>query len=330
MKTILSKNIKVITNAGGLNPLGLKAMIEQTCVSAGLPVPKVAAITGDDISGDIHQLKLTPFSINDETEALWDPHTKLASANAYIGARPIERALEQGAQVVITGRCVDSAIVLGPLMYEFGWKANEWNKLSSGSLAGHIIECGCQATGGNLTDWKKSFRSGWLQVGYPIAEVFNDGSFIISKPANTGGIVCRETISEQLVYEIHDPQNYILPDVVCDWTQVRLSELFSKEKTPLNQVRVEGALGKPPTAFYKVAATAFDGFKMDASLLIGGFHAREKAKAVAETIIERARVMLTAMKLDDFTHVSTDFLGSEASKSIPLQTTFNLTLNLFL
>lgn len=215
MKPIMKRNIKVVTNAGGLNPSALKRAIEEAAVKAKVPVPVVAVVTGDDLVTAADRMRkdgvFTNFSVANDTESLWNAEEKLMSCNAYLGARPIVEALTQGAQIVITGRGVDSALVLGPLMYEFGWKSEQYDLLSAGSLAGHLLECGAHVTGGNFTDWHASYtgneKSKWSDVGFPIAECFADGSMVITKPDETGGLVTFGTVAEQMVYEVIE--NYL-------------------------------------------------------------------------------------------------------------------------
>jgi len=219
--------------------------------------------------------------MNTEGEEEAIPRQKsMMSCNAYFGAVPIVRALKRGADIVITGlelislplfllidfrRCADSALVLAPLMYEFGWKETDYRRLACGSVAGHIIECGCQATGGNFTDWKLSSAKGWENVGFPIAECYSDGSFIITKPENTGGIVSTATVAEQLVYEIGDPSSYILPDVIVDFRDIYLRQL---DPTPngTGRVLVKGVRGRAPTPYYKISSTFLRGYKIAATV----------------------------------------------------------------
>ena len=229
---------------------------------------------------------------------------KLLSANAYLGALPIKAALDDGAQVVITGRCVDSAVTLGVLMHEFGWQADAYDLLASGSLAGHIIECGCQATGGLFTDWREV--PDWPHIGYPIALCQLDGSFVLTKPAGTGGLVTAAVVAEQLLYEIGDPASYLLPDVVCDFRQVRL------EQQGEHRVLVRGARGRAPTRSYKVSSTYMDGYRCSAQLSIVGFEAAAKARRTGEAILTRVRGLLQERALGDFTASNIELLGAES------------------
>jgi Protein of unknown function (DUF1446). len=207
----------------------------------------------------------------------------LLSINAYLGAPGIKRALDQGADIVITGRCVDSALALGPLMYEFNWEENEYDLLASGSLAGHIIECGAQSTGGNFTDWE--MIDNFEDIGFPIVEVEKNGEFIVTKPKGTGGIVNFGTVAEQLLYEIGDPGAYILPDVICDFTNVNINNLGN------DVVHVSGAKGYPATASYKVSATYHDGYKSIATLVVGGQKAVKKAYSIGNSILKRTNML---------------------------------------
>jgi len=301
---LYQKKITVITNAGGMNPLACKAAVEKCCAkNPNFLNIKVAAVYGDDITKNLKDFKLQNFTLEDEEKI---PQTlKVMSANVYVGALPIVSALQQGAQIIVTGRVVDSALTLAPLMFEFGWTTKDYDLLAAGSLAGHIIECGTQATGGNFTDWRESFRNGWDNVGYPVVECSSDGSFIVSKPSSTGGCVTIGSVGEQMVYEIHDPGNYILPDVILDFRNVKL------EQVGKDLVKVSGARGRPPTASYKVSMTFLDGYTVSGSLLVGGIDALQKGKAVAFGILTKVRRILTMMGLKDFDDVNVEFLGSE-------------------
>ena len=221
---LISKRTTVITNAGGMNPVGLKEHIEEINRKNKWDV-KVAAVYGDDISGIMeHAIRHgTAFSTNGEKEEM--PHVEVGSANLYFGASGIVEALRQGAQVIVTGRTVDSALVLAPLIFAHAWDMGDYQRLAQGSVIGHILECGCQATGGNYTDWKESVAQGsWVNMGYPIAECFEDGSAFISKNEGTAGVVNVKSVTEQMLYEIGNPSHYILPDVVVDFTSVSLCQ----------------------------------------------------------------------------------------------------------
>ena len=311
MGKILAKNIKVIVNAGGMNPLACKKAIEKVSKAAGLTVT-VACVTGDDLMDKKEALKeagkLSVFSVETAEEPLLPDGKLCLSFNAYLGAKPIQIALQNGAQVIVTGRCVDSALILAPLMHEFGWSETDFDLLAAGSVGGHIIECGCQCTGGNFTDWEKSAFSangGWANAGFPILEVSKNGDLVVTKPANTGGIVSWGSVVEQIVYEIHDPARYYLPDVIVDFTNLKVTELGN------DRVSVKGAKGYPPTKFYKISSTYFNGYWIAAELLITGFEAKQKAQAVAEAILKRTSFLLKKKNLDDFTATNIEFLGNE-------------------
>lgn len=293
------RKVKVVANAGGVNPAACAAAIRAMIAEAGLPL-KVGVVLGDDLLPQIDTLKsrLEPMEANAEMPA------RFMSANAYLGAAPIAAALKAGADIVITGRCVDSALCLGPLLHEFGWGLEDFDRLAGGSLAGHIIECGAQASGGLFTDWREV--PDWDNIGYPIAEIAEDGSFIVSKPKGTGGLVSFGTVAEQLVYEIGDPACYRLPDVTCDFTAVKIEDLGD------NRVRVSNAKGRPPSDRYKVSATYLDGFRAVAHMTIGGVDAREKAERSAEAILKRTRKIFAMMNLGDYRATSIEILGSEA------------------
>ena len=230
---------------------------------------------------------------------------KLLTANAYLGALPIAAALDRGADIVITGRCADSALALGILMHEFGWKADDYDRLAAGSLVGHILECGPQSTGGVHTDWDKV--PGWENIGYPIASCKIDGSFVLSKPDNTGGLIVPASVAEQVLYEVGDPAAYILPDVVADFSQVTLEQVGE------NRVRVSGARGYPPTSQYKVSATYQDGYRGVAVVSIVGPDAVPKAERTADALLARARMLFRQRQLPDFTATHTEVLGSESA-----------------
>jgi len=264
---IKDENIKVVSNAGGMNPVACAKMLQAAAAKQGVTDFKIAVITGDDLRQNDEEFEDT------------------VSANAYIGAKAIAYALEKGAQFVITGRCVDSALVLGPLVKEYNWSWTDYDKLSSGSLAGHVIECGAQATGGIFTDWK-TVSDGYHNIGFPIVDCEADGSFTVSKPPATGGIVNRGTISEQIVYEIGDPKAYLLPDVSCDWSHVSIEEVGE------DQVAVSGAKGNAPPEFLKASITRQAGYRLTSVVVIFGGEAVEKGVRTAEAMFRRVENLL--------------------------------------
>jgi len=298
-RAIVERGIKVVANAGGVNPMAcrdaLLALLAQQGVTA-----KVAVVLGDDLTAQVPELRAADVR---EMERGTPLPPKIASINAYLGARPIADALARGADIVITGRCVDSAIALGPLLHEFGWRDDQYDLLSAGTLVGHLIECGCQATGGVFTDWARV--GGWDDPGFPIAECSADGTAIITKPDGTGGAVTPATVAEQMVYEIGDPASYLMPDVCCDWTGVALAAAGP------DRVRVTGARGRPPGPRYKVSATYQDGFRATTSLTLAGGDAGEKARRVADAILAKCRRMLAARGLGDFSETSVEIVGTE-------------------
>lgn len=302
IKPIKEKRIRVVSNAGGVNPHecanALMAIAKETKTDL-----KVAVVTGDELMGDVEKIRLGGIKDMDSGK---DFPASVESMNAYLGAVPIARALELGADVVVTGRCVDSALALGPLMYEFGWKTDDYDLLAAGSLVGHLIECGAQCTGGIFTDWQTV--PDWDNIGYPVAECAADGKFILSKPPNTGGLVSPSSVSEQLVYELGDPARYILPDVICDFTQVRLQGLIGYDG---GAVLVQGAIGEPPTDTYKVCATYADGFRATAVCPVGGPFASLKARKTGEALLKRTRRMFKELNLDDYTRTHIQVIGSE-------------------
>lgn len=295
-----AQGIKVVTNAGGVNPSACKAAIDEKLAALGIDL-KVSIVTGDDLLP-----RAAEFADVKEMFSGAKMPPKLWSMNAYLGAFPVAQALAGGADIVLTGRCVDSAVVLGPLIHEFGWQADDYDKLSAGSLAGHVIECGAQATGGVSTDWEK-VAGDWDRMGFPIAECRADGSFVVTKPANTGGRVTPETVAEQIVYEIGDPASYLLPDVTCDWRQVQLRQVGD------DRVEVSGAKGRAPTDSYKVSATYQDGFRCTAMMMIGGVDAVAKAETVGAAILKRTRRMFGELGLGDYLRTDIEVLGSEAN-----------------
>jgi hypothetical protein len=295
----MAQGIKVVANAGGINPRGCADALRALAESMGLK-PRIAVVLGDDVAAHMPALREAGTRDMFSGEAL---PAKVLSANAYLGALPIARALAAGADIVVTGRGVDSAVTLGPLIHAFGWSPGDHDRLAGGSLAGHIIECGCQATGGLFTDWQEV--PDWAHIGYPIVECAEDGSFELVKPPGTGGIVRRAAVAEQLLYEIGDPGAYLLPDVSCDFRHVRIEQVDDA------RVRVSGARGRAPTATYKVSATQLDGFRCAGSMVIVGIDAAGKARRTGEAVLERTRDILKAAGLPDYTAARLELLGAE-------------------
>jgi len=302
LKEIKQKQIKVLSNAGGVNPLACRDALLEAAHAADIDL-KIAVVLGDDIMPLKESLRQS--GIQEMFSGIDLPQATL-SMNAYLGAAGLVAALRAGADIVITGRVVDSALVLAPLIYEFDWSFDDYDKLAQASLAGHIIECGAQCTGGNFTDWQE-VASGYANMGFPIVEVSPDGSFIVTKPADTGGMVSIGTVSEQLVYEIGNPAEYYLPDVICDFTQVTMTQL------DVNQVKVVGAKGYPPTASYKVSATYLDGFKCSVTFLLAGREAKQKGQAVADAIIEKTSQMFIEKGFAPYSSVDIELLGTEVT-----------------
>ena len=302
LKHLASSGIKLISNAGGVNPEACGDALRAVISEAGLDL-KVVVITGDDLLNDLDRLEAMNASEMFSGEA-FPPKEKIASANAYIGAFPIAAALAAGADIVVTGRCVDSAVTLGACIHEFGWSAGDLDKLAAGSAVGHLIECGPQATGGNFTDWEQVADS-LHEVGYPIAEVWEDGTADIYKPADTGGLVNRGTVAEQLLYEIGDPAAYMLPDVICDFTQIQL------EQVATDRVRMTHARGRGVPETYKTSMTWADGWRAGSTFWYVGRRAADKARIFADEAVTRTRRKLQAMGAADFDEVAIDIFGEE-------------------
>jgi hypothetical protein len=273
--------LKIVTNAGGMNPLACGKMARQILDKAGLADRKLAIVAGDDLLPNLDQLLANGHSLAhlDTGAGLASIRSRLVSANAYLGAKPIVQALQQGVAIVITGRVADASLTVAPAVHEFGWDWEDWDRLSAATVAGHLIECGAQVTGGLWCNWQDAPDLG--EIGYPIAEINSDGSFIITKPEGTGGAVNCETVSEQLLYEVGDPATYLTPDVTADFTSVGL------EQAGLDRVRIPGAKGKPATQSYKVSIAYRDGYMASGTLVIAGPNAEAKAWKCGEIIWRR-------------------------------------------
>lgn len=305
LKSIKEKGIRVLSNAGGVNPNACAMALKKQCEKAGIEM-NIAVVTGDNL---MHQMEnLVQGEFGPDLAAEIGPRAKFVnSMNAYLGAWPISRALDLGADIVITGRCVDSALALAPLLHTFKWSPSDYDLLASGSLAGHLIECAAQVTGGIYSDWE--MVPDWHNIGFPIVECASNGTFMVTKPPKTGGLVTKGTVSEQLVYEIGDPANYFLPDVTCDFTQVKLQRVLDDNKS--NAVLVTNVRGQPPPNTLKVSGTYLDGFRATAVCPVVGPHAVQKASRVAESILKRCRKMFSVLGLDDFSKTNVEFLGAE-------------------
>ncbi len=296
---IMDRNIRVITNGGGVNPVACMHEIFRLADSMGIHGLRIGVVTGDNILDHLDDLIAAGHPLaNMETGApISDVRDRIVSANTYFGAFPIVEALAQGAHIVITGRTTDTGLTLAPMIHEFGWSRTDFDLLAAGTVAGHILECGAQSSGGNfLGDWRSV--PDMAHIGFPIAEAHPDGSFIITKHENTGGLVSLATVKEQLLYEIGDPRDYITPDCVADFTSIHLSD------DGPDRVLVHGITGRPETEFYKVSASYHDGYSAFGTLTYCWPEALEKAQA-ADAILRT--------RMDDlglcFDEIRTEFLG---------------------
>ncbi len=298
LKEINDKDITVITNAGGINPGACAEALTKLIESHGFDIP-VASVDGDNLIPNLDDLISDgcDFRHLDTGEPLGELAGKVESANAYIGARPIVDALKAGAKIVVTGRCYDAASVVAPFIYEFDWSWEDYDKLASALLAGHLIECGTQSTGGNYTRWNevKSF----INMGYPLVEAFPDGSFILTKHPDTGGLVSERTAKEQILYEINDPRTYISPDVIADFTSFELAGDGE------NRVRISGIKGQQPTSELKVSVNYSAGFKVVGMLVVSGPDPVAKGRVFSEMLWDRAGT-------DNLIDYRTDFVGYSA------------------
>ena len=294
---ISDKGVKVITNAGGVNPQSCRLELIQLAKSSGKEI-KIGVIQGDDIFPTLAELRKKGVSFeNMDTGVTFDSiMDKVYSANVYINSSTISDALDKGAQIVLAGRVSDPGLALGPCIYEFGWKDQDYDLLAAGTLAGHITECGAQCTGGNYSRWQDV--PNLANVGYPIIEMQPNGKFCITKHENSGGLINRETIGEQVLYEMGDPNHYISPDVCVDFTSFRINDLGS------NKVSISNVSGFAPTDTYKVSISYFAGYKATGQLTISGPNAYEKAQLTAEIIWKRLKN--SGVTCED---TSTEYLG---------------------
>lgn len=295
----MEKSIRIVTNGGGINPEGCRDAIFKVARKRGIKGLRIGTILGDDILHQIDDLRRKGIKLNNmETgEPVEKIGPKILSANVYFGARPIVEALSLGAQIVITGRTTDTSLTYAPMIHEFGWSWTDWDRLAAGVVAGHILECGGQATGGNFSaDWRSV--PDLAHIGFPIAEAYPDASIVITKHEGTGGLVSVATVSEQLLYEIGDPSNYITPECVADFTSIHL------EQDGPDRVKIGGVRGRPATAFFKVSMSYADGYTAVSTLTYAWPDALEKAKKADEIL--RSRLGDLGFRFDE---IRTEYLG---------------------
>jgi len=298
-RDLADHKVRIVTNAGAVNPRACAAAIREAARRTGLEF-EIAVVDGDDLIERAPQLRKSGL-----LKAELPVGSGYTSINAYLGAFPIARALARGADLVITGRVVDSALGLGPLIHEFGWRADQYDLLAAGSLIGHILECGAQASGGIFTDWREV--GDYTDVAYPIAECRPDGSAIITKAPDAGGLVSVGTVAEQLLYEIADPHSYHLPDVICDFSHVRF------EQQGPHRVLMSGARGRPPGPNYKVNATWDDGWFASWGYAVRGLDAADRARAIAHAVLQRGSRLLRERGLPPLRRSRVEIIGDEES-----------------
>ncbi len=295
---IVEKNVRVINNAGGINPVGLGRQILALARKMGFDL-KVGVVYGDDISNRLYELTAAgeKFTNMETGEDFTDVRRRITSANVYLGAEPVVAALDAGCQIVVTGRVTDTGLTLAPMIHEFGWAMDDWDKMAAGIAAGHIIECGAQASGGNITDWQEvpSFH----KMGYPIIEMHDSGEFYVTKHKRTGGLVNEKSVKEQLVYEMGDPAQYISPDGVTFFDTIKVAEAGS------DRVKISGVRGGPAPEMFKVSMAYDDGWKAEGEILVCGPEIRKKAAAVAE--------IFWAKVGHEFEQTSTALVGAASS-----------------
>ncbi len=299
---IVEKDVRVITNAGGVNPFACRDAIFEVAKKLDIKGLKIAVVYGDDIIGKVDEFVAGGIELKnmESGESITTVRDRLYSANVYFGARPVVEALAGGAQIIITGRVTDTGLTLAPMIHEFGWDFGEYDKLAAGIIAGHIIECGAQVSGGNfLAGWKEV--PDMAEIGFPIIEAYPDGEFVVTKHENSGGLVSVRSVKEQLLYELGDPTDYITPDVVADFTSIHLAA------DGKNRVRVKDVKGRPETEFYKVSISYSDGWTCVGELTYAWPEAVEKAEKADEII--RRRIELLGLEFDE---IHTDLLGLNA------------------
>lgn len=304
---IAERGIKVVSNAGGVNPEACKDALLKIIKEQGYKDIKVAVVDGDDILSNIDELTgqghhLENMESGEPVESVKD---ELLSANVYFGSKPIVEALKQSADIVITGRVTDTGLTLGPMIHEFGWSFDDFDKMAAGTIAGHIIECGAQVSGGNFTDWEKV--EDFTDIGFPIIEAKPSGEFFVTKHEGTGGLVSEMTVKEQLLYEIGDPTEYITPDCIADFTTVHLEDAGN------NRVRVHGIKGRPDTPTYKVSASYNDGYKLSSTLVYSWPKALKKAVKAGKILKNRADSL--GLDFDEF---RVEYVGLNGANETPV------------
>lgn len=309
---IREKGIKIITNAGGVNPEACKDTILSLAREKGYNDLVIAVIDGDDILDRVRTLNEKGHTLAnmEDGRPISDIIDRLLSANVYFGAQPVVKALQEGADIVITGRVTDTGLTLAPMIYEFGWDFEDYDKMAAGTIAGHIIECGAQCTGGNFTDWETV--PDMENIGFPIIEAHPDGVFYVKKHECLGGLVSLMTVREQLVYEIGDPKEYITPDCIADFTSIHL------EQEGENRVRVSGIKGRPATPYYKVSASYGDGYKWSSTLVYSWPHPLRKANRAGEILWNRSEAL--GLNIEQY---HTEYVGFNGCNELAYDETMN-------
>jgi hypothetical protein len=304
---IAQRRVKVISNAGGANPSAAAAAIRKRIAAEGLAL-KVAAVEGDDLTArgqDFAGLNLREMHTGRPMAEALAEADAVRSFTAYTGGFPIAQALAAGADIVVAGRCVDTAPALGALIHEFGWGPDDFDRLAAGTALGHLLECGSASVGGTFTDWREV--GGWDDMGYPIVEAHADGSGVLTKPPGTGGLVSVAAVSEAILYEVRDVAAYIVPDVVCDWSHLSLTQ------DGPDRVRISGARGLPRTATYKACLTYADGWRATVATPIVGVEAVQKAERLAEAMLARAARLLRLRNLGEWRRTCVEIVGAESA-----------------
>ena len=304
---IAGEGIKVISNAGGVNPEACKDALMKVITDGGYEDIKVAVVDGDDILSNIDKLIADGHSLKnmDTGRDIETVKDQLLSANVYFGCKPVVEALKQEADIVITGRVTDTGLTLAPMVHEFGWSFDDYDKMSAGTIAGHIIECGAQVSGGNFTDWETV--EDFVNIGFPIIEATPSGEFYVTKHENTGGLISEMTVKEQLMYEIGDPKEYITPDVIADFSTVHL------EQDGKDRVKVFGIEGRPETDTYKISASYNDGYKISSTLVYSWPDALKKAQKAGEILKGRADKL--GLEFDEY---RVEYVGVNGNNEEPI------------